>query len=326
MGTYLVTGGAGFIGSHIVDALLARGDRVRVLDDLTTGRRENLPRGKEACEFIEGSILDPDALRHAVAGVDGVFHEAARPSVPRSVEDPLGCHACNATGSLNVANAAKEVGAKLVYAGSSSAYGDSETLPKHEDMPTSPRSPYAAAKLAGEHYVAAFARVYSLRAVTLRYFNVYGPRQRADSPYSGVIAMFCRQSLAGQPCTIEGDGLQSRDFTYVADVARANLLAMDADCSDGEVINAAGGCRHSLIDLIETLERLCGIEIERRYVAARPGDVKHSQAAVDRADRLLGFRAEVSFEQGLRRTLAWYRSALPASAAEDPASRERLTP
>jgi UDP-glucose 4-epimerase len=302
----LVTGGAGFIGSWICETLLAAGHFVRVIDDLSSGVADNLP---SAVDLIEADLLDQGALERAMAGVDGVFHQAARPSVPRSVEDPRGSHRANATGTLEVLLAAREAGAKVVYAGSSSAYGDTQELPKHEDMGLAPQSPYAADKVAGELYARVCARVYGVRTVTLRYFNVFGPRQRADSPYSGVIAKFCMNALNGDLCTVHGDGEQSRDFTFVRDVAHGNLLAMEADCPPGAVINLAGGNRYSLLDMLDELERLVGHPIERSFTATRAGDVKHSQAAVEKAAELLGFRAQTSFADGLRETLDWYRNA-----------------
>lgn len=306
MGTYLVTGGAGFIGSHIVEALVAAGHGVRVLDDLSFGVRENLA-GLDV-EFLEGDIRNGSLMARAVAGVDGVFHEAAVPSVPRSIEDPLGNHDVNATGTMKVLLAARDAGAKVVYAGSSSAYGNTLELPKREDMAAAPSSPYAATKLAAEHYMRSFAEVYGMQTVILRYFNVFGPRQRADSPYSGVVAKFCQWTLDEETCLIEGDGEQSRDFTYVGDVARGNLLAMQADIPGCTLLNLAGGTRYSLNDFIATLERITGAPVKRRHVAPRTGDVKHSQAAVECARSALGFTTEVSFEEGLRRTLDWYRA------------------
>jgi UDP-glucose 4-epimerase len=303
---YAVTGGAGFIGSHIVEALVADGHRVRVVDDLSTGRRENLAALDGRIEVLTGSILDEALLERAFAGVAGVFHQAAMPSVPRSIADPAASHEVNATGTLRVLLAARRAGAKVVYAGPSSVYGDSLVLPKSEDMTPAPKSPYAAQKLMGEHYCTVFAHVHGLRTVTLRYFNVFGPRQRADSPYSGVIAKFCLQGLAGAPCVVDGDGQQSRDFTYVADVVRGNLLAMEGDVPPGSVLNLAGGGRITLLELLAALEAILGRPIERRFAPPRPGDVKHSQAAVERARQALGFRAEVAFRAGLERTLAWY--------------------
>lgn len=310
--TFLITGGAGFIGSHLAEACLARGHRVRVLDDLRTGVRANLD-GLDV-DFREGDVRDPEALRRAVAGTDGVFHLAAVPSVPRSIQDPLTCHDVNVNGTLQVLLAARDAGAKVVFAGSSSAYGDTEELPKREEMPANPRSPYAAAKVAGEGYVRAFANVYSMPNVVVRYFNVFGPRQRADSPYSGVIAKFCTAALEGETCRVEGDGAQSRDFTYVTDAARGTLLAMERDIPPGEVLNLAGGRRYSLLDLLDVLGELVGTPVARVHTDPRPGDVRHSQAAVEKARALLEFETEVPFRDGLQRTLDWYRSHHPATS------------
>ncbi|MCB9890285.1 MAG: NAD-dependent epimerase/dehydratase family protein [Planctomycetes bacterium] len=314
MTKYLVTGGAGFIGSHIVDALIHAGHSVRVLDDLSTGQRVNLAHHGDAVELVVGDLRDMATVARCFEGVRGVFHEAALPSVPRSVEDPLTCNAVNVDGSLNVFVAARNAGAKVVYAGSSSAYGDTEVLPKHEGMPVSPMSPYAAAKVATEQYLASFAKVYGMETVTLRYFNVFGPRQRNDSPYSGVIAKFCRNALKGEACRIEGDGLQSRDFTYVHDVARGNLLAMETALPGGTTMNLAGGDRISLLDMLDELENLVGHKVERTHVGSRAGDVKHSQADARRAKALLGFTCEHTFAAGLRETLDWYRESIGAAA------------
>ena len=319
MAKYLVTGGAGFIGSHIVEALLDAGHEVRIFDNLSTGLRENVELFADRVEFHEGDLVDADAVRRAVAGVHGVFHEAALPSVPRSVEDPFSCHDANVTGSMHLLLAARDAGAKVVYAGSSSCYGETEELPKHEGMCVSPCSPYAAAKVAVEHYLECFGRCYNLPTVTVRYFNVFGPRQRSDSPYSGVIAKFCANALSASPCTIFGDGEQSRDFTYVKDVARGNLMAMEQDLPPGTCMNLAGGNRYSLLDLVNALEKLTGTEIERRFEPVRVGDVKHSQADVSRAKELLGFETEWSFEDGLGATLDWYRAS-QATAAESVSS------
>ncbi|MCA8972567.1 MAG: SDR family oxidoreductase [Planctomycetes bacterium] len=314
MSKYLVTGGAGFIGSHIVDALISAGHSVRVLDDLSTGQRVNLAHHGDAVELVVGDLRDMETVSRCFEGVRGVFHEAALPSVPRSVEDPLTCNAVNVDGSLNVFVAARDAGAKVVYAGSSSAYGDTEVLPKHEGMPVAPMSPYAAAKVATEQYLASFAKVYGMETVTLRYFNVFGPRQRNDSPYSGVIAKFCRNALQGETCRIEGDGLQSRDFTYVHDVARGNLLAMETALPGGTTMNLAGGDRISLLDMLDELEKLVGHKVERTHVDPRAGDVKHSQADARRAKELLGFTCEHTFASGLRETLDWYRESIGVTA------------
>lgn len=324
MAKYLVTGGAGFIGSHITDSLVAAGHEVRVLDNLSTGMRQNLAHHTDGVELVVGDLRDMDTVQRCFEGVSGVFHEAAQASVPRSVEDPLGCNEVNVDGGMNVLVAARDAGAKVVYAGSSSAYGDTEVLPKHESMPVSPQSPYAAAKVATEHYVTSFARVYDMETVTLRYFNVYGPRQRNDSPYSGVIAKFCRNALAGEACRIEGDGLQSRDFTYVADVARGNLLAMTTSLPGGTTMNLAGGDRITLLDMLEELGKLVGSRIERQHVDARKGDVKHSQADATRAGELLGFTCDYDFAAGLRETLDWYRASMADSGAQSSANREQV--
>ncbi len=320
MTTYLITGGAGFIGSHIAEALLQAGHGVRVIDDLVFGKKENLA-GMDL-EFLEGSILDDSLLRKAMTGVDGVFHEAALPSVPRSVKDPLASHEVNSTGTLRVLLAARDAGAKLVMAASSSAYGDTETLPKTEDMPVHPLSPYAVAKVYGEQLCSVFAQVYDMETVVLRYFNVFGPRQREDSPYSGVIAKFCAAALNGDEVRIDGDGLQSRDFTYVTDVARGNLLAMETSLPAGTLMNLAGGGRFSLLDLLDALERILDTKIPRRHVEDRAGDVKHSQASVELARDLMGFETQVGFQDGLELTIDWYRSFLanPSLSPQDSSS------
>jgi len=312
MAKYLITGGAGFIGSHIAAALLESGHGVRVIDDLIFGRKENLA-GMDV-EFFEGSILDESLLARAVAGVDGVFHEAALPSVPRSVKDPLASHEVNSTGTLRVLMAARDVGAKLVFAASSSSYGDTEVLPKHEDMPVQPLSPYAVAKVYGEQLCSVFGKVYDMETVVLRYFNVFGPRQREDSPYSGVIAKFCAAALNGDAVHIEGDGLQSRDFTYVSDVARGNLLAMETSLPSGTLMNLAGGGRFTLLDLLDALEKIMGRPIVRNHGETRTGDVKHSQASIEKAKSLMGFDTAVSFQDGRELALDWYRSFLSDSS------------
>ncbi len=308
--TYLITGGAGFIGSHLAACCLERGHGVRVLDDLRTGLESNL-EGLDL-EFLRGDIREERTVREAVKGVAGVFHLAALPSVPRSIKDPWTSHDVNVNGTLRVLLAAREEGAKVVFAGSSSAYGDTEELPKREEMAARPQSPYAASKVAGENYVRVFARVFGMPNVVVRYFNVFGPRQRADSPYSGVIAKFCRAALEGEVCRIDGDGGQSRDFTYVEDAARGTYLAMERDVPGGEVLNLAGGNRYSLLQLLEALSDLVGKEIPREFGDPRPGDVRHSQAEVSKAEELLGFRTRVDFREGLGRTLDWYRSKRPA--------------
>lgn len=310
MTLYLVTGGAGFIGSHIVKELVRRGERVRVLDNFSTGRRENLAPFLEHIELVEGDLRDLPTVRRAVEGVDHVLHQAALASVPRSVADPLASNSANVTGTLNLLVAARDAGVRrVVYAASSSAYGDSPTLPKQEDMPTAPKSPYAVSKLAGEHYCRAFTEVYGLETVSLRYFNVFGPRQDPASQYAAVVPLFITAMLRGEPPTVHGDGLQSRDFTYVANVVHANLLATTAPGVAGRVFNVACGQRYTLLDLIASLDEIMGAHVTPVHTASRPGDVRHSLADVTAAQEALGYRAEVDFDEGLRRTVAWYRGS-----------------
>ncbi|MBO9308325.1 MAG: SDR family oxidoreductase [Chloroflexi bacterium] len=311
MAVYLVTGGAGFIGSHLVDALLARGETVRVVDNFATGSREYIASVRDSIEFYEVDITDLEALREPMQGVDYVLHQAAIPSVPRSVADPILTHEACATGTLNVLIAARDARVKrVIYAASSSAYGDTEGKYKREDMPPRPLSPYAAAKLAGEQYCQAFHTVYGLETVCLRYFNVFGPRQDPNSPYSAVIPIFVKAMLEGKQPTIFGDGTQSRDFTYIENVVQGNLLACQADARvAGQVINLACGESINLLDLIAAINALLGTQIEPIFAEPRPGDVKHSCADIGRARELLGFAPSVSFEEGLRRTLEWLRTA-----------------
>ena len=311
MSLYLVTGGAGFIGSHVVDELVRRGERVRVLDDFSTGKRENLARHGGEIDLLEGSLTDPDVVRRAVAGVDYVLHLGAIPSVPRSVADPIASNSANVTGTLNLLLAARDEGVdRLVYSSSSSVYGDSPALPKCEDMPTNPLSPYAVSKLAGENYCMSFQNVYGLPAVCLRYFNVFGPRQNPQSQYAAVIPKFVTRMLQGQPPVVYGDGQQSRDFTYVANVVEANLLACRSEQAVGQVMNAALGQRITLLQLVDRLNVILGTGLVPQLEAPRPGDVRHSQADADRLASLLGFRPLVSFDAGLRRTVAYYRGLL----------------
>lgn len=309
MAHYLVTGGAGFIGSHIVDALVERGETVRVLDDFSTGKRENLDPSYDHVELVEGSLTDPDMVRDAVDGVDYVLHQGALPSVPRSVADPARSNEVNVTGTLNVLLAARDAGVRrVVYAASSSAYGDSATLPKHEEMPANPLSPYAASKLAGEHYFRAFHQVYGLDTVCLRYFNVFGPRQDPANQYAAVIPKFITMMLQGQRPTIYGDGTQSRDFTYVENVVQANLLACGALAEvAGSVLNTACGEGHTLVQLVSLLNGILGTELSPRFEQARLGDVEHSRADISRAQALLGYSPEVLFREGLAKTVAWFR-------------------
>jgi len=305
---YLVTGGAGFIGSNIVEELVRRGERVRVLDDLSTGKRGNMVSFLEHVEFVEGDLRDPPTVRRAVEGVDTILHQAALPSVQRSLDNPLATHAVNVTGTLNLLLAAREAGIKrVVYAASSSVYGDSPTLPKQEDMIPRPKSPYAVSKLAGEQYCRAFTEVYGLETVCLRYFNVFGPRQDPGSQYSGVIPLFITAMLRGESPTVHGDGLQSRDFSYIANVVQANLLAVIAPDVGGRVFNIACGKRYTLLDMIAALNDILGTQIEPVHVAPRTGDVRHSLADISAAQESLGYRALVDFYDGLRQTVAWYR-------------------
>ena len=311
MRTFLVTGGAGFIGSHIAEALVARGDRVRVLDDLCTGHLSNLePLGKDL-EFIEGNVTDASAVAAAVKGVDCIFHEAALASVPRSIERPLDTHSACVTGTLTVLDEARKAGVRrLVYAASSSAYGDQPTSSKRETDLPAPISPYGAAKLAGEQYCAAFAATYGFEAVSIRYFNVFGPRQDPHSQYSAVIPLFITAMLRGQQPTIYGDGHQSRDFTYVANVVQGNLLAADADPKRvaGRTINVANGRSTSLLELIEILNQLLGTKVRPIHAPARVGDVRESLADITRAREYLCYEPKVGFEEGLRRSIDYYRS------------------
>lgn len=310
--TYLVTGGAGFIGSHIVDTLVREGHRVRVIDNFSTGKRENLALSLEHIELFEASITDRAALDEAIQGVDYVLHLAALASVPRSVDDPLSCHEHNVTGTLNVLLAARDAGVRrVVYAGSSSAYGDVESDFKAEDMLPQPLSPYAAAKLAGEHYCQAISSVYGLETVTVRYFNVFGPRQDPLSTYAAVIPKFVTAMLRGEPPRVEGDGLQTRDFTYIDNVVHGTLLACHTPGISGEVFNIACGGQISLLEMIDILNKLLGTTIAPVFVAPRPGDVRHSRAAIDKARDRLGYEPLISFSEGLARTLAWYHTQMP---------------
>jgi len=305
---YLVTGGAGFIGSHIAEALVKRGDRVRVLDNLITGRRENLSPIADEIEFIEGDIRDYATTLRAVQGARVIFHQAAVPSVPRSVAEPALNHDINVNGTFNVLMAAREAGARrVVYAASSSAYGETETLPKREDMPPSPLSPYAAAKLFGEYYCQVFTQVYGLETVSLRYFNVFGPRQDPSSPYSGVISKFITALLKGALPMIYGDGEQSRDFTYIANVVDANLRAAESNEAIGQVMNLGIGERITLNRLLAELQKVIGANLPARYEETRAGDVRHSLADISRAQELIGYRPLVGLAEGLKRTVAWYR-------------------
>jgi len=304
---FLVTGGAGFIGSNIVLRLVADGEDVRVLDNLATGRRENLADAVGKFEFVEADIADLDAIRPAFEGVQYVLHQAALPSVPRSVRDPAATTTANVTGTLNVLIAARDAGVeRVVVASSSSVYGKEPRLPKQEDMRPQPISPYAASKLANEAYAAAFCEVYGLETVCLRYFNVFGPRQDPTSQYAAVIPLFIKAMLNGERPTIYGDGEQSRDFTFVANVVDANLLAAQAPAAPGRVLNIACGSRTTVNDLVRTLNLILRTQIEPIYADPRPGDVKHSLADICAAREVLGYEPEVGFETGLAATAEWY--------------------
>jgi len=309
--TYLVTGGAGFIGSHLVEHLLAAGAGVRVLDDFSTGRWENLQPFLDRLELLEGDITDPETCRSAARDVDVIFHQAALPSVPRSVAEPERSHAVNATGTLNVLLAARDAGVRrVVYASSSSAYGDTPTLPKREDQTPSPRSPYAVAKLTGEHYVRSFPGVFDVEGVALRYFNVFGPRQDPDSPYAAVIPLFASAALEGSSPTINGDGDQTRDFTYIDNVVLANFLAAFAPASEvsGEVFNVGCGDRISINDLWREIRRAIDADVEAVHGPPRPGDVRDSLADLSHLRDRTGYEVVVPLDEGIRKTVAWIRA------------------
>ena len=308
MANYLVTGGAGFIGSHLAEELLRRGHSVRVADSLITGKHANLAH-LPAVEFVEGDLAELDVARRAVEGCEFVLHQAAIPSVPRSVKDPITSNRANVDATLNVAVAARDAGVRrVVFAGSSSEYGDTPTLPKREDMPPNPMSPYALQKVIGEQYLQMFTRLYGLETVSIRYFNVFGPRQDPSSPYSGVISVFATALIENRPPTIYGDGEQTRDFTYVANVVDGVLRACGAPEANGEAINVATGSRISLNELFRMMRAITGGDVEPIYAPARQGDVRHSQADISKARHLLGYEPTVSFEEGLKRTIEWYRT------------------
>lgn len=309
MAHYLVTGGAGFIGSHLSTELLRRGHKVRVADSLITGKRRNLDHIPDV-EFVEGDLADADFARQVAQDCDYVLHQAAIPSVPRSVKDPITSNRANVDATLNVLVAARDAGVKrLVFAGSSSAYGNTPTLPKHEDMPSNPLSPYALQKVVGEQYLQMFTRLYGLETVSTRYFNVFGARQDPSSPYSGVISVFATALLGSRSPTIYGDGEQTRDFTYVANVVDGVLRACEAPGASGEVINVATGGRISLNTLFRSMRDIIGGTLEPTYVEPRQGDVRDSQADISKAKALLGYAPIVSFEDGLEHTIDWYRTA-----------------
>jgi len=308
---YLITGGAGFIGSNLAAELLKRGHQVRVLDNFSTGNRENLQTLDGSVEIIEGDLRSYHIVRAAVEGMDFILHQGALPSVPRSIADPVTTNEVNVTGTLNILHAALDAGVKrVVFASSSSIYGDSPTLPKKEEMTPNPLSPYAVSKLAGEKYCQVFARIYGLHTVALRYFNVFGPRQNPDSQYSAVIPKFIKAMLNGQSPTIYGDGEQSRDFTYIANVVEANILATEVDCPPGVVMNCAAHQRITLNQLVEILNKILNTDIRPQYTDPRPGDVKHSFADINKIKENLGYEPQILFEEGLLRTVEWFRNKL----------------
>jgi UDP-glucose 4-epimerase len=319
MAQYLVTGGAGFIGSALVRALLERGQRVRVVDNFLTGRRENLSEVQNQLELFETDICDLEMLHMAFRGVDYVLHEAALPSVPRSIRDPVTTNRVNVEGTLNVLLAARDAGVRrVVYAASSSAYGDTPTLPKVETMSPRPISPYGVTKLAGELYAQVFTKVYGLETVCLRYFNVFGPRQDPTSPYSGVLSKFITALLRGEPPIVYGDGEQSRDFTYVDNVVEANLLACEKPAAAGKVINIATGSRQTLNHTLALLRKIIDADLSVTYGPPRPGDILHSLADITVARQLLGYEPTISFQDGLRRTVDWYRGNAAVSSEGNP--------
>lgn len=301
---YLITGGAGFIGSSIAEVLVRKGESVRILDDLSTGSLGNLAEVKDHVEIIEGDLRDMAAVRRAVAGVTYILHQAALRSVPRSIDDPLSTDEVNTHGTLQLLLAALEAKTvrRVVYASSSSAYGDAPALPKVEDQLPAPISPYAVAKLAAEYYCRMFTRLHGLETVSLRYFNVFGPKQSPESKYAAVVPLFIRAALRGEPVIVHGDGEQSRDFTYIDNVVQANLKACATPGVGGEVFNIACNTRHSVLEIAHTIQKLLGRPINIQHTPPRSGDVRHTQASIEKAERLLGYHPTVGFEEGMRRT------------------------
>ncbi len=308
MATYLVTGGAGFIGSHLTAALVQRGDRGRVLGDFSSGERENLAGIDGRLEVLEGDLRDPDDCRRACEGIEVVFHQGAVPSVPKSVEDPVTSHTANIDGTFNLLQAAREAKCRrVVFAASSSAYGDTPTLPKHEGIVPQPLSPYAVQKLVGELYNLAYYACFGLETISLRYFNVFGPRQDPKSQYAAAIPAFVTAILAGRPPTVYGDGEQTRDFTYVDNVVHANLLAAAAPKTRGEVVNIACAERVTINHIIRRINEYLGTDVRPVYAPPRPGDVRDSLADISLAKRVIGYEPKVPFDEGLRRAIDWYR-------------------
>ncbi|HOW55910.1 MAG TPA: SDR family oxidoreductase [Syntrophorhabdaceae bacterium] len=312
---FLVTGGAGFIGSNIVEELVRQKEQVRIIDNFSTGKAENVEPFRTDVELIEGDIRDYEAVREAMSGIDVVLHQAALPSVPRSISDPVTSNEVNVTGTLNILVAARENGVRrVVYASSSSVYGDNPKLPKEEGMIPNPLSPYAVSKLAGEKYCQVFSNIYNLETVSLRYFNVFGRRQDPNSQYSAVIPKFIKAMMNDSSPVIYGDGEQSRDFTYVKNVVSANILAARADCKTGIVMNCACSGQITLNELVEKINMILGKKIEPVYEAPRPGDIKHSFASIEVAEKNLGYRPVVDFDSGIRETVKWYQSVLSIKA------------
>ena len=308
MSVYLVTGGAGFIGSNIVDTLIERGEKVKVIDNFVSGKRENLLPVLDKIELIEGDIRDTAVLKDAVAGVDYILHQAALRSVPKSVDDPTSFNEVNISGTLNVLLAAKEAGVKrVVFASSSSIYGEARVFPEKETHLPLPISPYAASKIAGEHYCHVFSKTYGLETVSLRYFNVFGPRQSLESEYAVVVPKFIISMLNSQSPPIHGDGKQSRDFTYVDNVVEANILAASTPEISGEVFNVASGCDYTVLDLVKYLNRIIGKELKPEFTPPRAGDVQRTLADISKAQKLLKLKIKVNFEQGLKKSVEWFK-------------------
>ena len=317
---FVVTGGAGFIGSNTVDELIRRGHSVVVLDDLSAGKEENLAEVRSKISFIKGSITDLEVVRKAMHEADYVLHLAARTSVPRSVKDPIETNRVNIDGTLNVLVAARDAKVKrIVFAASSSAYGETPTLPKLETMQPAPISPYGVTKYVGELYAQVFGRAYGLENVSLRYFNVFGPRQDPNSPYSGVLSKFCTAFLEGTQPAIFGDGEQSRDFTYIENVVQANLLACEAPSASGKVFNVGTGSRFTLNQTLAMLQRISGVNLEVKYEPAREGDIRDSQADITQGREILAYNPTVEFEEGLERTFSWYRESHAKTLAKQKA-------
>ncbi|ALA52361.1 SDR family oxidoreductase [Shouchella clausii] len=308
MATYLITGGAGFIGSNIAKALVAKGEKVKILDNFNTGKKDNIAEFIDDVEVIDGDFTNEKTVQSALKQVDVVFHQGAIPSVPKSIQNPIESNHANVSGTLQLLQGAVEARvSRFIYAASSSAYGDSETLPKHEQLPGNPMSPYAVSKYTGELYCKVFYNLYGLETVSLRYFNVFGPRQDPNSKYAAVIPSFIKAMLNDKPPTIFGDGTQSRDFTFIDNVVAANLLAANAPKLQGESVNIGGGASIDLNSLVDEINVLLGKQIQANYGSERPGDVKHSLADIHLAEKLIAYRPTVSFQEGLRQTVEWFK-------------------